>query len=447
MTGFNPSEKHKAAQRLMAGPQTHTLLYGGSRSGKTFLFVRAIIMRALKAPRSRHAIMRFRFSHVRQSIGQDTMPNVLEKCFPTIHPEFDSRDWFWSFENGAQVWLGGLDDKERTEKILGQEYATIYLNECSQIPYSARNMAVTRLAQNVTALQAGRQPEPLRPRMFYDANPPAKNHWLYRLFIAKEDPETAHPLLFPDDYAAMQVNPRDNRENLAPDYIEKTLAAMPARMRKRFLEGEFGDANPNALWTDSILERWRVVNAQLPDLQRVIIGIDPSGSGDEDNVDNDEIGIVIAALGTDGVGYILEDVSLKAGPAKWGAVAVSAFERHAGDAVVAEVNYGGAMVQHVIQTATEPGHRQPPFRAVTASRGKVVRAEPISALFEQGKIRLVGDFRELEQEMLSFTTTGYVGEGSPNRADAMIWACYELFPGLIRMQRRVDGPRQQMAEM
>lgn len=426
--------RQQQAFLLLQSAAAHVMLFGGSRSGKTFLLVWAIVARALKAPRSRHAILRFRFNHLKASIIHDTFPKVMELCFPEVTWRLDKTDWFVELPNGSTIWFGGLDDKERTEKILGQEYATIFLNECSQIPLSSRDIALTRLAQAVMQHLQGCGDAPLRPRMYYDCNPPTKGHWSYRLFGAHEDPQTGRPLDTPDDYRSMQMNPRDNAENLAPDYL-KTLESLPARMRRRFLDGEFGEANPNALWTDEIIERWRV-NGALPDLQRIAVGVDPSGSGDEDNAGNDEIGIIVAALGTDGVGYVLEDVSLKAGPAKWGAVAVNAWERHAADVVVGEVNYGGAMVQHVIQTAK--AGRRVPFKAVTASRGKVVRAEPISALSEQGKLRLVGEFRELEQELLSFSTTGYLGEGSPNRADAMIWAAYELFPGLIRAQSRAQ---------
>lgn len=436
------TKKQEQAQILLASLATHIMLFGGSRSGKTFILVRAIVMRALKAPKSRHAILRFRFNHLKASIIHDTFPKVMELCFPQVSWHLDKTDWFAELPNGSQIWFGGLDDKERTEKILGQEYVTIFLNECSQIPYTSRNVALTRLAQQcLQAGMKGRESDPLRPRMYYDCNPPTKGHWSYRLFGMKEDPETGRPLDHPDDYASIQMNPKDNAENLAPEYL-KTLEGLPARLRRRFLEGEFGEANPNALWIEEVIERWRVVNATLPDLQRIVVGVDPSGSDDEDNADNDEIGIVVAALGTDGVGYVLEDCSLKAGPATWGGVATGAYDRHAADVIVGEVNYGGAMVQHVIQTARP----RTPFKAVTASRGKVVRAEPISALFEQGKIRLVGEFREMEQEMLAFNTTGYTGEGSPNRADAMIWACYELFPGLIRAQKRVAA-REQYAVM
>ena len=106
----------------------------------------------------------------------------------------------------------------------------------------------------------------------------------------------------------------------------------------------------------------------------------------------------------------------------------STLDRDQADAVVGETNYGGAMVSMVVQSARP----RTPFRAVTASRGKHVRAEPFSALYEQGKVRHAGRFLELEDELCAFSTTGYLGSQSPNRADALIWALAELFPGVMR---------------
>lgn len=420
---------------MLAGPATHLMLFGGSRSGKTFLLVRNIVMRALKAPKSRHAILRFRFNHVKNSVGQDTLPKVMELAFPGVKWGMDRTDWFAALENGSQIWLGGLDDKERTEKILGQEYATILLNESSQIPWNSRNVAVTRLAQRVEQDIEGRAPSILKPRMYYDCNPPSKSHWTYRLFVEKRDPETREPLRNPDDYASFQINPEDNRANLPAEYLA-TLDGLPARLQKRFKRGEFADATPNALFPDEVIDQWRVLDGRVPDMVRIVVAVDPSGSGDEDNADNDEIGIVVAGLGTDGNGYILEDCSIKAGPATWGMVAVSAWERHKADAVVGEVNFGGEMVRHTIQVARP----RTPFKKVTASRGKVVRAEPVSALYEAGKVRHVGFFHRLEDELSAFSTLGYLGTGSPNRADALVWALTELFPGLTKPV--VEKPKQ-----
>jgi phage terminase large subunit len=112
--------------------------FGGSRSGKTFLLTRNVAMRALKAPNSRHAIFRYRFNALKASVIFDTFPAVMRAAFPQVPYKLDKTDWYATFPNGSQIWFGGLDDKERAEKILGMEFVTIYLNECSQIPLGSR---------------------------------------------------------------------------------------------------------------------------------------------------------------------------------------------------------------------------------------------------------------------------------------------------------------------
>ena len=419
---FDLTNKQHEAIRLIGGDAKHLMLFGGSRSGKTFVLVRSVIIRALASPESRHAILRYRFNHVKASIVHDTFPKVMRLCFPDINYKIDKTDWFVEFPNNATIWFGGLDDKERTEKILGQEYATLYLNECSQIPYSSRNLAITRLAQKTFV----NDDKKLRLKFYYDCNPPSKAHWTYKLFILKKDPD-GQTSIEPDNYGSLQMNPCDNLANLSQDYLDE-LDALPIRLRQRFSEGSFGDINENSLWQLETLEKWRITNTdKVPDYQRVVIGVDPSGVDDEYS-DGDAIGIVVAALGTDGNAYLLEDLTIKDSPSVWGNVVASAFDRHKADCVVAEKNFGGAKVEHVIQTARPNTF----YKSVTASRGKVVRAEPISALHEKGKIRFIGEYPELEEELLSFTTTGYIGVKSPNRADALIWAMAELFPAMVR---------------
>src|SRR5690606_14833391 len=163
----------------------------------------------------------------------------------------------------------------------------------SQIPYASRNMALTRLAQQVEQVIEGREPVRLTPRMYYDENPPSKAHWTYRLFVQKIDPETKLTLPNADDYAHFYMNPHDNRENISDDYLQM-LEGMSARMRLRFLEGKFGEAISGALFLDEHIEAWRHNGSDpLPEMVRVVVSVDPSGSDDEDNADNDEIGIVV----------------------------------------------------------------------------------------------------------------------------------------------------------
>jgi Phage terminase large subunit/Terminase RNaseH-like domain len=433
---FSLTPKQQEAQSVLASDATHVMLFGGSRSGKTFLIVRNLVMRALKAPKSRHAMFRYRFNAIKSSVIQDTFPKVMDTAFKGLKYELNKTDNFATLPNGSEIWFAGLDEKERAEKVLGMEFVTIALNECSQIPKASRDLVLTRLAQQVMQVIPGQEPKPLKPRMYYDENPPSKGHWSYKLFIQKLDPDTKEPLTNPADYAWFKINPQDNEANISDGYLD-TLRGMSARFRKRFLEGEFTDDNPNALFSDSIIETWRVMDGAVPQMVRVVVAVDPSGSDDEDNADNDAIGIVVAGLGIDGNAYVLEDCTVKAGPATWGRIATDAYDRHKADCIVGEINYGGAMVRQTIQTARP----RTPFKQVTATRGKSVRAEPFSALYEQGKVRHVGLFPALEDELTAFSTFGYTGSGSPNRADAAVWALSELFPGIVAGPRVERKPR------
>ena len=396
---FKLTSKQVEANELLRLDARHTLFEGGSRSTKTFTILRAMVYRALKAPKSRHVALRFRFNHIKASVGMDTFPKLMELCFPGIDYTLSKSDWYIRFPNDSELWLGGLDDKQRTEKILGNEYASIFFNEVSQISYGA----------------------------------PSKAHWVYKLFHKKIDPDSGKMLQNTGgNFTSLLMNPRDNAENLPPGYLEE-LENMPTRLRKRFLDGLYADVDDSALWTVEVLDKWRADDlVPLPDFQRVVVAVDPSGADDDPDKNNDAIGITVTGLGTDGNAYLLEDVTVKAGPATWGRVAASAFERHGADLIVAEQNYGGEMVRYVLKTAKPNAH----IKLVNASRGKVLRAEPISALHEQGKVRFVGHFPELEDELCGFTTTGYIGERSPNRADAFVFGVTELFPGLTRKEKR-----------
>ena len=192
------------------------------------------------------------------------------------------------------------------------------------------------------------------------------------------------------------------------------------------------DDVPGALWTIETLMGCHVDNAKVPDLQRIVVAVDPSGSDGDDK--GDAQGIVIAGMGVDGRGYVLGDWTCKMSPAGWGRRVIDAFDHFGADRVVAEKNFGGEMVRATIQMA----RKECPVELVTASRGKILRAEPISALYEQGRISHVvpppepgyapdNPFAELEEEMRHATTTGYLGENSPNRMDALVWAFTELF--------------------
>nr|WP_250893750.1 hypothetical protein [Croceibacterium selenioxidans] len=158
----------------------------------------------------------------------------------------------------------------------------------------------------------------------------------------------------------------------------------------------------------------------MPDLQRVVVAVDPSGT--KGNGGGDDIGIVAAGKGRDGRFYVLEDASCNLSPDGWARQVARTYDKWSADRVVAEANFGGAMIESVLRTAAP----HLPIKMVTASRGKVVRAEPIAALYEQGKVSHVGEFGLLESQMCFMTGAGFKGEGSPDRVDALVWALTEL---------------------
>jgi hypothetical protein len=312
----------------------------------------------------------------------------MRLAFPEVRYSLDKTDWFATLPNGSQIWFGGLDDKERTEKVLGMEFVTIYLNECSQIPYESRNLALTRLAQAVEQKHRGQGPVAAStPRLL--RREPALQGALDLQAVRPEDRPGDASLKWPrpDDYAAFKINPEDNAENIADDYLD-TLDGMSARLRKRFRDGEFGDATPGALFTEEAIEKWRVIDGVVPDMVRVVVAVDPSGAGDEDNADNDEIGIAVVRARHRRQRLRAGGLQREGRPATWGRIARRPSTGTAADVVVGETNYGGAMVGHVIQTARPRTNFKPGDR--DAGQGR--RAEPFSALYENGKVRHAGRF-------------------------------------------------------
>lgn len=383
------------------------MLRGGSRSGKTFLLTRALIVRAARADGSRHAVFRHRLNHIRSSIWSDTLPKVRRLCFPDLPMTLHQQDLTATLPNGSQLVFAGLDDKDRVEKVLGQEYATLYFNESSQIPWGSVETAMSRLAQKT----------PLALKAYFDCNPPSKLHWSYQLFREGLKPGTREKVPNSADYAEMKINPADNRDNLPEKYFE-ILGSMSAAKRKRFEAGEWADDVQGALWTLEALDATRI--AVAPELRRVVVAVDPSGTSGAGG--GDDIGIVVAGLGLDGRGYVLADRTCQLPPAGWARRSVDAAVEFEADRIVAERNFGGAMVESTIRTADPKAS----VKLVTASRGKVARAEPIAALYEQGRVSHVGSHPNLEDQMANMTPAGYVGEGSPDRADALVWALTEL---------------------
>lgn len=225
---FKPTKVQRAALRLLKSGAKHVLLFGGSRSGKTTILVIVIIYRAVRYRGSRHLICRLRTKDARSSVLHETLIPWLVKIVGAKRFKLVVHEGYVRLWNGSEIWIGGLGDREQVDKILGHEYNTIYFNEVSQISYASVNVAYSRLAMNV---------EGCRNLFLYDCNPASPMHWAYKVFIRKIEPRTDTPLIKPELYVSMLMNPRDNEEHLASDYIEDILDTMPEKQRARFRDG------------------------------------------------------------------------------------------------------------------------------------------------------------------------------------------------------------------
>lgn len=231
----------------------------------------------------------------------------------------------------------------------------------------------------------------------------------------------------------------DNVANM-PDsffkYIEEKYGG--TRLGRQELEGEILDDIPGALWQRVMIDQCRL--REVPDdLTRVIVAVDPATSNEERS---DENGIVVVGVARDkdgyARGYVLEDASHKGTPEEWAKTAVRMYRKWSADKIVAEKNQGGLMVESVIKTAD----RSVPVKLVSASRGKVVRAEPISALYEQGRVHHVGRFDLLEDQMCLFSVDNVRNSstGSPDRVDALVWGLTEVFDKIVGRRQRGASP-------
>jgi phage terminase large subunit len=256
---FKFTTKQEEASKLINSKASNILLYGGSRSAKTFLLVYQIMMRCLIAPRSTHAIFRWRLTDLIRSVALGTLEEVIALCFPQIATKikFDKQRNLLKIFNGSKVWFAGLEDNRGSQKVLGLGLSTIFFNEASEIPYHAYTIARTRLSEK----------NALVPKFFIDENPPAnKNHWTYKLFFDGVTPVDENKVTDPARYAKIQMNPIDNIENIPKDYISE-LEQLPERERKRFLHGEFGDGIEGGVYTDVIsdaMESGRMLNTLNP---------------------------------------------------------------------------------------------------------------------------------------------------------------------------------------
>lgn len=258
----------------------------------------------------------------------------------------------------------------------------------------------------------------MKALLLLDQNPPTMLHWTFQRFHLGLNPENKQPL--DDKNRARQVffkmNPTDNIDNISESYME-TLESMSESKKRRYLNGDYGDDSLYALWSREWIINSRVQNQ--PDLQRIVVGVDPAVTGHETS---DDTGIIVAGkavINNEEHYYILSDRTYHGDVSGWGVEASVAYDKYLADCVVGEVNQGGDLVEMNIRNY----NRNITYKSVRATRGKAIRAEPIADLYRRGFVHHIGDFIELEDQMCTWTP----GSGdSPNNMDALVWALTDL---------------------
>jgi phage terminase large subunit-like protein len=210
----------------------------------------------------------------------------------------------------------------------------------------------------------------------------------------------------------------DNRKNLAASFVKSIVSKYEGtRLGRQELYAELLEQADGALWTRTAIEAARIAVEDQPELKRIVVAIDPAVTAGEHS---DETGIVVAGIGTDGLAYVVRDASGRFSPNEWASRAINLYRLFGADRIVAETNNGGEMIELTLRTVMPAVS----FKAVSASRGKQARAEPVAALYEQGRVRHVGGFPALEDQMCNWEPAS--GASSPDRVDALVWALTEL---------------------
>jgi hypothetical protein len=232
----NPAQKI-AAQKIGKSKAKNICIEGGSRSGKSFEIMREIIVRASKVPFSEHLICRETFNSAKRSIWLKTMPDVFRICFSDLYPEYKRSDgiYYCELNNGSMIYLAGLDDDKKLERLLGTEYSTLWFNESNQMSWEAISKLKTRLAQKNSLIN----------KAYFDLNPTKTTSWVYQVFHQKVNPKDGEMLLDPENYIVVKMNPEDNIANLDEDYLA-VLKSLPEKERLRFLLGEYDSENSGA---------------------------------------------------------------------------------------------------------------------------------------------------------------------------------------------------------
>lgn len=383
--GFWARRKQKAPK----GNWTYWLLLAGRGFGKTKTIAQWAIEKARSMPRSRGAIVAATAADARDVLVEGAS-GIMASSAPDFMPTYEPSKRRLTWPNGSVATIFSADKPDR---LRGPQFHWAIADE----------LAAWRYREAWDMLQFG---------LRLGENP--------QCAIATTPRPTAviKELVADDSCMVTHGTTYENRENLAPAFFKQVIKKYEGtRLGRQELLAQILEDTPGALWKRDLLDKTRVKT--YPDLFKIVVAVDPASS-------TGTTGIVVVGVGKlpngDTHGYVIEDCTTEAGasPGTWGLAAVNAYHKWQADAIVAESNHGGDMIEHVIRTVE--GGKKVNYRTVRASRGKYTRAEPVSNLFEQGTAHLVGLLGLLEDELCTWVP----GEDSPNRLDAMVWGLTDL---------------------
>lgn len=379
------------------------MIMAGRGFGKTRAGAEWVRMIADTHPGARIALVSSSLAEAR-AVMVEGESGLLAICRPGHKPHFEPSLHRIRFESGAQAQLFSAAEPEA---LRGPQHSHAWCDEIGK--WSLANERATRCWDNLMlGMRLGDD-----PRIAVTTTPRAVP--LVKRLVAQAAAGT--------EVAISRGRTIDNAGRLPDRFMDAIEAEFGGtQLARQEIDGELLEDIEGALWTRSMLEQARQDGA-VPEAARVVVAVDPPASAN-----GDECGIIVAALGVDGIARVLADCSVgRATPAQWAEQVAVAAREWSADRVVAEANQGGAMVESVLRAAD----RTLPVRLVHAARGKIARAEPVAALYAAGRVRHVGVFARLEDQLCGMLIGGaYAGPGhSPDRADALVWAMTELLLG------------------
>lgn len=364
------------------------LIRSGRGAGKTRTGAEFVINRVRKGFK-RIALVGQTVADVRDTMLEMEESSLMRICPASLGPRYEPSKRRLSFVTGATATTFSGDSPDQ---LRGPQFDTAWVDELAKFKYPRETWDNLMFALRLSS----------DPRCVVTTTP-RPLPILKEIMARKDCIDTVYAIY-------------DNLDNLSEVYITSLRETYDGtRLGAQEIFGKILEDNPDALWKSEQIEALRVTKA--PDLRRVVTGVDPAVTS---NKKSNETGIVVCGLGTDGHFYVLDDRSLRASPDKWARAAITAHHTHRGNKIIGEINQGGDLVECTLRTVDA----NVPFKKVHATRGKVTRAEPISALYEQGRVHHVGTFADLETQMCDWSPLE--DSYSPDRVDALVWALTEL---------------------